>query len=186
MPIEISCPSSIRRKSIRRVGGPSNRPGIISATSLRGENMHSILEGVRAHGNMGLELSEVLLVLHEAKRLRHRYVTGKLADHDLSGIEIGFLRTVGDLLQASMYATVMVVIGAKRLAKRDLPQRKSLQRMKAAAGLIGVLADATHRGNYVPSTATETSKRGAGIRLPRAIRPVQPFSRTCLCECLIR
>ena len=103
-----------------------------------------------AHGNMGLELSEVLLALHKTKRPRHRYVKGKLVDHNLSGIETGFLRTVGDLLQASMYATVMVGIGAKRLANRDLPQRESLQKIKAAAGLIGVLADATHRGNVLP------------------------------------
>jgi hypothetical protein len=42
-------------------------------------------------------------------------------------------------------------IGAKRLAKRDLPRRESLQKMKAAAGLIGILADATHRGNVLPT-----------------------------------
>jgi hypothetical protein len=103
------------------------------------------------HASMGLDLSTILIALHKLKRPQHRYVTGKLADHNLSGIEIGFLRTVGDLLQASMYATVMVGIGTERLAKRDFLRREGLQKMKAAAGLIGVLAEATHRSNVVPS-----------------------------------
>jgi hypothetical protein len=105
-----------------------------------------------AHCNMGLDLSTILLALHEVKYPRHRFVTGWLADHNLSGIEVGFLRTVGDLLQASMYATVMVGIGAKGLAKRNWPRRETLQKMKAAAGLTGTMADAIHRDRVTPST----------------------------------
>ena len=103
------------------------------------------------HGNMGFDLSSILIGIHEAKRPRRRYPSGKLADDNLSGIEIGFLRTIGDLFQASMYATVMVGIGPKRLAKRDLSRREGQQKIKAAAGLVGILASVRHEGQLRPS-----------------------------------
>jgi len=101
------------------------------------------------HGNMGLDLSSILIGLHEAKRPRRR--KGVRHDHNLSGVEIGFLRTIGDLFQASMYATVMVGIGPKRLAKRDLSRREGKQKIKAAAGLVGILASVRHEGQLRPS-----------------------------------
>jgi hypothetical protein len=99
---------------------------------------------------MGLDLSSILIGLHEAKRSRRR--KGVRFNHNLSGIEVGFLRTIGDLFQASMYATVMVGIGSKRLAKRDLSRREGQQKIKAAAGLVGILADETSCGTVRPST----------------------------------
>jgi hypothetical protein len=87
-----------------------------------------------AHGNMGLDLSCILIGLHEAKRPK------------LSGIEIGFLRTVGDIFQASLYSTVMIGIGPKRLAKRDLGRREGAAKTKVAPKLVGLLADQIYCG----------------------------------------
>jgi hypothetical protein len=39
------------------------------------------------HGNMGLDLSSILIGIHGAKRPRRRYPSGKLVDHNLSGVE---------------------------------------------------------------------------------------------------
>jgi hypothetical protein len=99
------------------------------------------------HGNMGLDLSSILLAVCEVTRGRRR--TG-VRRSGVSGIEVGFLRTIGDLFQASMFATVMVGIGSKRLAKRDLSRREGQQKSAAAAGLVGILAHDFHRGTVQP------------------------------------
>jgi hypothetical protein len=95
------------------------------------------------HGNMGLELSSILLGILEAKRPRIRR----------SGIEAGFLRTIGNLFQAAMYASVMVSAGPKRIAARDFPKaRETSRKLKLAVGLVGTLANAMHCGTARPTT----------------------------------
>jgi hypothetical protein len=87
------------------------------------------------HPDLGLGLSSVLLAIAE----RHRGARNR----NLSGIEIGFLRTIGEIVQASVYAAVMIAAGPSRLRRNDLPKkRETKDKLTAAAGLIGILADA--------------------------------------------
>jgi hypothetical protein len=65
-----------------------------------------------------------------------------------------------------MYATVMVGIGPKRLAKRDLSRREGQQKIKAAAGIDRHIGVRQARG---PATAIGYQLKGwrrAGLCLP--------------------
>jgi hypothetical protein len=98
-----------------------------------------------SRGDISIDLSQILIGLHVQKRPRHRYQSGALADSNLSGVEIGFLRTIGDLVAASVATAVMSGFGPDRVLKGDLPRKEGNAKAKAAAGLTIMLAEARHK-----------------------------------------
>jgi hypothetical protein len=101
------------------------------------------------HCNMGLDLSEILLAIHDAKKHVRRRGVGR----NLSGIEIGFIRTVGELFQASVFTTLMVSnFHVKRPRGRHLPEINATRgRCQAVAKLVGIIESALHPAPIDPS-----------------------------------
>jgi hypothetical protein len=106
------------------------------------------------HCNMGLDLSEILLAIHDAKKQVRRRGVGR----NLSGIEIGFVRTIGELFQASIFTTLMVSnFHVKRPRGRRMPKINATRdRCQAVARLVGIIELALH-----PSPDASTAERAA-------------------------
>jgi hypothetical protein len=105
------------------------------------------------HCNMGFDLSEILLAMHDAKKHTPRRGVGRY----LSGIEIGFLRTVGELFQASIFATLMISSDTRKYRGRVLLKINATRgRREAAAGLVGIIEFALN-----PPRDASTARRAA-------------------------
>jgi hypothetical protein len=91
----------------------------------------------------GIDLGQILFAMHELPRPR----TKAYRRHDgLSGIEVGFIRTVGEIVDMAVGVPVLVGLGPqvfKRLAKgkKPLSSRETSVRVRMAAKLTGILID---------------------------------------------
>jgi len=98
----------------------------------------------------GIDLGQILFAMHELPRprtkayRRHNGLAGSL-----SGIEIGFIRTIVKSLDMAVGVPVLVGLGPqafKRLAKgkKPLSSREMSVRVGMAAKLTGILLDSKH------------------------------------------
>jgi hypothetical protein len=98
-----------------------------------------------SRGSVGLDLAYILIGIHEAKR-QPQYLSGKRMKHNLSGVEIGFLQTIGELMTAARNATFLVALGpGDQGYLRALGQKSLEEKMALAADMIGSMADGTKR-----------------------------------------
>jgi hypothetical protein len=88
----------------------------------------------------GIDLGEILFAMHERPRPR----TKAYRRHNgLSGIEVGFIRTIGEAVAIAVGVPVLVGLGSKCLAKgkTDLSSREMSLRVGLAAKLTGILLE---------------------------------------------
>jgi hypothetical protein len=107
----------------------------------------------------GIDLGQILFAMHELPRprtkayRRHNGLAGSL-----SGIEIGFIRTIGDIADMTVRVPVIVGLGPqgfKRLAKgkKPLSSRETSVRVRMAAKLTGILIDSKQEWNRKQAAA---------------------------------
>jgi hypothetical protein len=107
----------------------------------------------------GIDLGQILFAMHERPRprtkayRRHNGLAGSL-----SGIEIGFIRTIGDIVDMTVRVPVIVGLGPqgfKRLAKgkKPLSSRETSVRVRMAAKLTGILIDSKQEWNRKQAAA---------------------------------
>jgi hypothetical protein len=107
----------------------------------------------------GIDLGQILFAMHELPRprtkayRRHNGLAGSL-----SGIEIGFIRTIGDIVDMTVRVPVIVGLGPqgfKRLAKgkKPLSSRETSVRVRMAAKLTGILIDSKQEWNRKQAAA---------------------------------
>lgn len=84
----------------------------------------------------GLELGEILFAMHDrGQRRSHRW-------NGLSGIEIGFIRTIGTIIDLTTGAAVLAAYGPRRLASGKA--RVTNQQVRNAAKFTNILLEAKH------------------------------------------
>ena len=94
----------------------------------------------------GIDLGQILFAMHERPRPR----TKAYRRHNgLSGIETGFIRTIGEIVDLAVGVPVLVGLGPqtfKRLAKgkKPLSSREMSVRVGMAAKLTGILLESKH------------------------------------------
>jgi hypothetical protein len=92
-------------------------------------------------GNMGTDLSNILWALHEVKRTKRRRLrNGKYVKTRPHGIELGFMRGVGELFQSSMLAIYLVKMGPDRFAARNISQKEMDNIIATAVDLVLTLS----------------------------------------------
>jgi hypothetical protein len=91
----------------------------------------------------GIDLGQILFAMHERPRPR----TKAYRRHNgLSGIETGFIRTIGEIVDIAVGVSVLVGLGPEYLAKgkTGLSSRETSLRIGMAAKLTGILLVATN------------------------------------------
>jgi hypothetical protein len=86
-------------------------------------------------GTCGLELGQILFAMHDPLRPKTD------SPHGLSGIEIGFVRTIGVIIDFATSLPAFVDQVAKRRKKIKITPRQ----VRGAAKIMGVLLDIKHK-----------------------------------------
>jgi hypothetical protein len=84
---------------------------------------------------------------------------GKSEKHKLrqSGIEIGFVQTIGELIDAMDAATGLIANGPDRAKKRRIDSKIARQAMQATKTIADVLVTARHNRNRALDAARKTA-----------------------------
>jgi hypothetical protein len=89
--------------------------------------------------NVGSDLGGILMAMHAPTRRRSQRHNG------LSGIEVGFIRTIGEIIAITVGVPVLIGLGPERIRKgHKLPAREAARRVRWSAKFTGLMLRVKH------------------------------------------
>jgi hypothetical protein len=89
-----------------------------------------------AHGNFGLELGEIMFAMHRLERKR----SGARRDR-LSGIEVGFIRTIGEIVVCLVGTPALISSLSKDCTKLNIQKRTFKNKLRKTVEFVDLLVE---------------------------------------------